>query len=67
MFGVEPKPDIHAVIQKCRKTFVLVRAIENDMIRNLDDFGHVGFFIASAISRDLALIIIAGKARFPQA
>ena len=67
MFGVNAKADIDAVIQERRKTTMLMRAVENDMVRNVDDLGHVSLFITSTIGRDFALIIIPRETRFPKA
>ena len=67
MFGIDPKANIHAIIQERRKAPMLMRTVENDMIGYIDDLGHVSFFITSAIGRDFALVIISRETRFPEA
>ena len=66
MLWVDAQTYVNAVIQERRKTAMLMRAVENDMVGNLDDFGHVSFFVTSAIGRYFAFVIITGKARFPK-
>ena len=73
MERVDPQPDVERIAMRAgerdlrHKARELAGRVEDDVVRQAENFGQVVALVGRAVRRDLTLIMLGGEQRFPQA